>query len=239
MNDSGFPPRAELASILRAELGGDGWQEELSAAIPPSVPPRALAGLDAAAAAALHKAYAAFYDDPLLFLVGGWGSGRGGGGARRCSHACVRRAAEPVGPLFRYRCCCCCCPPADQWIVGKGAQGASKVVAESFTARPFAGVPGLSQPAAPPHVEGSGGGAASPVLAPPAPAPAAQGPVIAWLRRAGLDSGPLLALGRRFEAAALVRPPMLDVSVRLPAVSLELTDAQVRRIPMGGLCLCL
>lgn len=77
VNDSGFPPRAELVSILRGALGDD-WQEELSATIPPTVPSKALAGLDAAAAAALQRAYASFYNDPLAFLVGGCGGGERG-----------------------------------------------------------------------------------------------------------------------------------------------------------------
>lgn len=164
---------------------GDGWQEELASAIPAAPPPRVLAGLDSVAVAALHKSYAAFYDDPLTFLVG-------------------------------------------QWIAGKGAQSAARAAASEFTSRRFVGI----TPAA-----ASTGAASSASVGfvptmpsttgPHSSTASSTGPVIAWLHRAGLDTGPLLALGHRFEQAALVRPPQLDVSVHLPQVSLELTDAQV------------
>lgn len=146
------------------------------------------------------------------------GVGGGRGAAARSEQRWLRAegCTGAYAPLYND-------PRADQWVTGKGALTASRAAVDEFSKRAFAGVHGV---VAAPSTEGARGraGAASAGALLQTP-----GPVVAWLQRAmGDSSGSIIELGARFEQAARVRPPQLDLAVRLPALAIELTDAQVR-----------
>lgn len=238
VNDQGRPPPGELERLIREALpdGGSAWEEALVTVLPSQPPPgarssdtsraAAMAGTSAAVSAAVAE-YSRFLADPTGFLCMLWYRHhvKAGKGAQAPEPASALASAGPrvqlgAGVELEGK-------PSREPGTGTAAPAVtftpSRASRESRAEAPAGPAEGLlPSPGDLPRL------ATHPVSQPSASV-SADGPVVGWMRRMGVASAPVTALAREFEAAALsARPPLLDAALRLPAVSLRVTDVQLR-----------
>ena len=190
VNDTGYPPAAELHHLLRTGSELNGWEEELSYLLPddmPFLPPTGGStrlGSPSGTSPTLErlkKQWFFFKRDAVAFLSEIYADG--GGGAR--SLESIKRA------------------------YGEGHERSR-----------------LDRGTASSTNSGQYYDPSSQALV-----PYDDGAVVDWFRLARLDSPSLIALARRFEAAALLaRPPAIDVNVEITSLHLSLSDKQLRDV---------
>jgi hypothetical protein len=183
VNDTGYPPAAELHHLLRTGSELSGWEEELSYLLPDDMPflPTSSGRLGSPSSTTsptlerLKKQWFYFKRDAVAFLSEIYADG--GGGAR--SLESIKRA------------------------YGEGHTRSRLEHSSSSKYDP-------SSQALVPYDDGA---------------------VVDWFRLARLDSPSLIALARRFEAAALLaRPPAIDINVDITSLHLSLSDKQLRDV---------
>ena len=208
LNDSGFPPPSELHLLLRADKRLDSFEEDLANLIPQELPASALSALRSEASEN------AFVDASA---------------AQQLLHrqwAALRR--DPIAFL------------AETFVQGRGGERAADGLRTSYAEghRRFRAAHGrgaLYSPASADSLIQADKAKREDVSTESAAsdfsdtALAVVGPVVAFFRRAHLDSPALLEIAGRFErVAAAERPPSFEARVELDSLLLSVSNVQLR-----------